>query len=70
ARSPAVRARCRRDRVYALKKMSARAAAAGEFGAAIRDGRAALRARFGAKWAVFVAGLYVRKVFSRRSQAG
>ncbi len=69
ARSPVVRARCRRDRVYALKKMSARAAAAGEFGPAIRDGRAALRARFGAKWAMFVAALYVRRAFSRRPQA-
>ena len=70
ARSPAVRARCRRDRVYTLKKMSARAAVAGEFSVAIRDGRAALREKFGAKWAVFVAGLYVRRAFSRRSQAG
>lgn len=70
ARSPAVRARCRRDRVYVLKKMSTREAASGEFAAAIRDGRAALREQFGAKWALFVAGLYLRSVFSRRSQAG
>lgn len=70
ARSPAVRARCRRDRVYALKKMSTRAAAMGEFAAGIRHGRAALREQFGAKWAAFVAGLYVRRAFSRRSQAG
>ena len=66
----AVRARCRRDRVYALKKMSTREAATGEFAAAIRHGRAALREQFGAKWAAFVAGLYIRSVFSRRSQAG
>lgn len=70
ARSPAVRARCRRDRVYALKRMSMREASAGEFAAAIGHGRAALRAQFGAKWAAFVAGLYIRSVFSRRSQAG
>ncbi len=70
ARNPAIRDRCRRDRVYALKTMSTRAAAAGEFGAAIRHGRAALRERFGAKWAAFVAGLYVRRAFSRRSHAG
>ena len=68
-RNEALRARCRRDRAYALKRMSAREAAAGEFGAAIRHGRAALRDQFGAKWAVFVAGLYVRSAFSRRSQA-
>lgn len=69
-RNEALRARCRRDRAYALKTMSAREAAAGEFGAAIRHGRAALRDQFGAKWAAFVAGLYVRSALSRRSQAG
>ena len=69
ARSPAVRARGRRDRFYTLQKMSARAAAAGQFGTAIVHGRAALRDRFGLRWAVFVAGLYVRRALSRRSQA-
>lgn len=69
ARSPAVRARGRRDRFYTLQKMSARAASAGQFGVAITQGRAALRDQFGVRWAVFVAGLYVRRAFSRRSQA-
>ena len=65
----AVRARARRDRSFALQKMSARAASAGQFGTAVRQGRAALRDRFSARWALVVAGLYVRKLFARRSQA-
>lgn len=69
ARHPAVRARCRRDRASTLKKASVRAAAAGRFDVAVRQGRAALRDRFSWKWAAFVAGLYVRSAVSRRAQA-
>ena len=70
ARSAVLRTRCRRDRAYALKTMSVREAAAGELAAAIGHGRAALRDQFGAKWAAFVASLYLRNAFSRRSHAG
>ena len=69
ARSAVVRTRCRRDRAYALKTMSVREAAAGELAAAIGHGRAALRDQFGAKWVAFVASLYLRNAFSRRSHA-
>ena len=69
-RNAVVRTRCRRDRAYALKTMSVREAAAGELAAAIGHGRAALRDQFGAKWAAFVASLYLRNAFSRRSHAG
>lgn len=70
ARNANLRVRCQRDRAYALKAISMREAAEGEFAAAIDHGRAALRDQFGAKWAAFVAGLYVRNAFSRRSHAG
>ena len=70
ARNAVLRTRCRRDRAYALKTMSVREAAAGELAAAIGHGRAALRDQFGAKWAAFVASLYVRSALSRRSHAG
>ena len=70
ARTPAVRARGRRDRSFALQRMSARAAGAGRLDEAIRHGRAALADRFSAKWALFVGSLYLRRAFSRRSQAG
>ena len=70
ARHAAVRARGRRDRSFALQKMSARAAAAGAFGEAIEHGRAALRDRVSVRWGLVVAGLYVRRAISRRSQAG
>ncbi len=70
ARTAVLRTRCRRDRAYALKTLSVRAAAAGELAAAIGHGRAALKDQFGAKWAAFVASLYVRSAFSRRSHAG
>jgi glycosyltransferase involved in cell wall biosynthesis len=69
-RNAMVRTRCRRDRAYALKTMSVREAAAGELAAAIGHGRAALRDQFGAKWAAFVASLYLRNAFTRRSHAG
>jgi glycosyltransferase involved in cell wall biosynthesis len=70
AGNAALRARCRRDRAYALKTMSVREAAAGELAAAIGHGRAALRDQFGAKWAAFIASLYLRNAFSRRFHAG
>ncbi len=66
----AIRARCRRDRGYTLKRMSAREAERGEFSAAIQHGRAALRDGFGVKWLLFLASLYARSALSRRSQAG
>ena len=69
ARRAAVRARCRRDRSVALKQASVRAAKAGRFDEAVRQGRAALRDRFSWKWAAFVAGLYARRAVSRRDQA-
>jgi len=70
ARHEAIRTRSRRDRGYTLKRMSARAAEAGRLEAAIRHGRSALRDQFGAKWAMFLASLYVRSAFSRRSHDG
>ncbi|MDT7951034.1 MAG: glycosyltransferase [Acetobacteraceae bacterium] len=70
SRQAPVRARARRDRAYALKAMSLREAAAGDLAAALRHGRAALRDQVSAKWLAFLATLYVRSAFSRRSQAG
>lgn len=70
ARHVAIRSRCLRDRAYEFKKLSIREAERGEFRDAIRHGRAALRDRFGLKWLIFMAGLYVRSAAARRSQPG
>lgn len=66
----AIRARCRRDRAYTLKRMSQQAAQRGEFAAARRYGREALHGGFGAKWLLYLASLYVRSAAARRSHAG
>ena len=70
ARHEAIRARCRRDRAYTLKRMSQQAAQRGEFAAARQYGREALRDGVGAKWLLYLASLYVRSAFARRSHAG
>ena len=69
AAHPAIRAQCRRDRAYTLKRMSTAAAASGEFGTAIQHGRAALRDGFGLKWLLYLASLYVRGATARNSQS-
>lgn len=63
ARLELVRERCRRERLYTLKRIAQREAGKGNLAEARHFGTEALRASFGYKWAGYMGWLWLRSVF-------